>query len=263
VLNFLRAQWPLILGILTGPIGLAVVLIIKYWAQISGAFTSAYHSVVGTGTALVGWVAGLPGKVGGALSSLGGKVYSAAVGGFARLKAGATTEAAKMLTYVGGLPGQIKSAVGDLSGLLADEGKHIVQGLWSGISSLGDWLAGKISSLVKDKIPGPVRKVLGINSPSKVMAELGTFIGQGLVVGITGQQGAVAGAMASLASVPTAPSLIAGTATVAAAGTSGLASGTRVYIVLEDGTELAAYVDTRVDRSTSTLATAARAGRKQ
>jgi len=34
VFGWFKANWPLILGIITGPIGLAVVLVIKYWDQI-------------------------------------------------------------------------------------------------------------------------------------------------------------------------------------------------------------------------------------
>jgi hypothetical protein len=42
-----------------------------------------------------------------------------------------------------------------------------------------------------------------------------------------------------------------------------LHAGQRLYLVLADGTQLDAYVDTRVDRSTSSTTTAARAGRKR
>lgn len=48
VLNFARAHWPLILGILTGPIGLAVGLVVKYWGRIKGAFSSAVAWAKGT-----------------------------------------------------------------------------------------------------------------------------------------------------------------------------------------------------------------------
>lgn len=194
VVGFVRSNWPLLLGILTGPIGLAVYAIVHYWSQISGAFASAYRGTVSTGRSLVGWVAGLPGRVASGLASLGSRVYSAAVGGFGRLKSGASSEANKMLTYVGGIPGQIKSKLGNLGGLLKSAGVEVITGLWSGISSMGDWLGRKVAGLVKDQIPGPVRKILDMHSPSKVMAALGRFAGLGLIQGLMGTSSQLAAA---------------------------------------------------------------------
>lgn len=56
VFDWVKSNWPLLLGILTGPVGLAVVLIIRYWDQItdgaravwaflSGAFSSVWSTV--------------------------------------------------------------------------------------------------------------------------------------------------------------------------------------------------------------------------
>lgn len=48
VLNFARAHWPLILGIITGPIGLAVGLVVKNWGRIRSAFAAAVAWAKGT-----------------------------------------------------------------------------------------------------------------------------------------------------------------------------------------------------------------------
>lgn len=42
LIGWVKANWPLILGIITGPIGLAVWAIQHYWSQISAAFSSAW-----------------------------------------------------------------------------------------------------------------------------------------------------------------------------------------------------------------------------
>jgi phage-related minor tail protein len=65
-------------------------------------------------------------------------------------------------------------------------GGDIVHGLANGITDLGGWIAGKVTSFVKDHIPRTIQKVLGINSPSRVTKELGKWAGIGLVVGLTG-----------------------------------------------------------------------------
>lgn len=63
-------------------------------------------------------------------------------------------------------------------------GKNVVEGLWAGISSMGNWLKDKIVGFVKDKIPGAIKSALGIKSPSKVAAALGIQVPAGLSQGI-------------------------------------------------------------------------------
>lgn len=53
VLGFLKAKWPWIIGILTGPVGLAVVAIAKNWTKIKSGASS-----------VVDWIKGIPGKIG-------------------------------------------------------------------------------------------------------------------------------------------------------------------------------------------------------
>ncbi|MDP1441901.1 transglycosylase SLT domain-containing protein [Priestia megaterium] len=47
VLSFLQNNWPLLLAIITGPIGLAVYAVIKYWDQIKSATITAFNAVTG------------------------------------------------------------------------------------------------------------------------------------------------------------------------------------------------------------------------
>lgn len=63
-------------------------------------------------------------------------------------------------------------------------GTSLITGLWNGINSMGGWLRSKIIGFVADKIPGPVKKALGINSPSRLFAEFGRNIDEGLAQGI-------------------------------------------------------------------------------
>lgn len=70
VIDFLKNNWPLILGILTGPIGLAVALIIKHWETIKSAAAGVFTFVSGQFTSLVGFISGLPGKIGAAAAGM-------------------------------------------------------------------------------------------------------------------------------------------------------------------------------------------------
>jgi hypothetical protein len=54
-----------------------------------------------------------------------------------------------------------------------------------------DYLVGKITSWVKDVLPDPVEKALGISSPSKVFEGIGINSAEGLVQGLTKGKGSV------------------------------------------------------------------------
>lgn len=82
---------------------------------------------------------------------------------------------------------------------LGDIGTRIMQGLANGISSG----IGKVKSAIS-KLAGLVPKwakdILGINSPSRVMMEVGAYTGQGMEVGILNSIRAIKKASASMAS---------------------------------------------------------------
>jgi TP901 family phage tail tape measure protein len=80
-----------------------------------------------------------------------------------------------------------------------DAGSNIVRGLWQGISQLGGWIATNITNWAKQHIPGPILRFFGIQSPSRLMAQYGQYIAQGLAVGINKGSRDVAAASGNLA----------------------------------------------------------------
>lgn len=78
-------------------------------------------------------------------------------------------------------------------------GKDVVKGLWNGIQDMGGWLKNKVVQFVKDKIPGPVKKALGIQSPSRVFAAIGREIPRGAAIGINKSAGLVEKAVTNMA----------------------------------------------------------------
>jgi hypothetical protein len=48
VFNWIKANWPLLLGILTGPFGLAIALIIRYWSQIGAGAANVVSTIAST-----------------------------------------------------------------------------------------------------------------------------------------------------------------------------------------------------------------------
>jgi tape measure domain-containing protein len=146
------------------------------WAGIRSVFTTVVNFIKG---GVTGWVGGIGRLISGGISRVRG-VWSS---GWSSIRSTVTTYGGKVLDFVKGLPGKITGFFRSLPGKLVEIGKNIIQGLIRGIKGAWGAVTGVVSSLV-DKIPGPIRKMLGIHSPSRVMAEIGKFITQGLVVGM-------------------------------------------------------------------------------
>src|SRR5690606_23262584 len=66
---------------------------------------------------------------------------------------------------------------------LWDLGKDVIDGFWEGVKDIWgdfvDWLWSKLRSL-----PGIIKDFFGIKSPSRLMMELGGYIGEGFAIGI-------------------------------------------------------------------------------
>ena len=62
-------------------------------------------------------------------------------------------------------------------------GTHIVTGLWNGIKNAKDWVLNKIKGFGSSVLNG-IKKIFGINSPSRKTAEIGRFLVKGLAVGL-------------------------------------------------------------------------------
>jgi phage-related protein len=77
VWDWIKKNWPLLLGILTGPIGLAVVLIGKNWDKIKAGAGAVKDWIVDKFDAVVGFFRNLPGRVTSAVSGLFDGIKSA------------------------------------------------------------------------------------------------------------------------------------------------------------------------------------------
>lgn len=76
-------------------------------------------------------------------------------------------------------------------------GKNLIQGLWNGIKSVKDWIMDKISGFASSIVNG-IKSFFGINSPSRVFAEIGMYLDKGLAKGIVDNTDVVSKAMNEL-----------------------------------------------------------------
>lgn len=107
----------------------------------------------------------------------------------ARLQAGFTSAFSSVQAWVGNIVGNIQgfvsnclTALSNLPSAVVSIGENLVKGLWNGISDKVDWVCDKIKGMGKE-IEKAIKKVFGIASPSKVFAEIGDYLAQGLGVG--------------------------------------------------------------------------------
>lgn len=73
----------------------------------------------------------------------------------------------------------IVSGIGSLMSRVIDIGTQIVNGIWQGIQNAISWFTNQVTSFFSG-IVGGVKKVLGIKSPSRVFAEIGGYMAEGL-----------------------------------------------------------------------------------
>ncbi|MFC9680011.1 phage tail tape measure protein [Streptomyces sp. NPDC056948] len=151
--------------------------------------------------ALVAWVTTMPGKVASAVSSMASKLAARAAAAWQAFQVATAKKVVAFIGYVRSLPGKISAGIGSLNRLLVSKGTAVVQGLWSGIQSMGGWIKSKLLGWARSMIPGPIAKALGIASPSKVTRAQGRWIARGLIDGLTGSSKQVKSASTKLADI--------------------------------------------------------------
>ena len=90
----------------------------------------------------------------------------------------------EMLTDIGKSIGDIIQSIVDAfaSNPLVEVGQNLIKGLWQGINDMKDWIIGLITGFANGVVD-KIKDIFGIHSPSKVFAEIGSFLAQGLGVG--------------------------------------------------------------------------------
>lgn len=115
------------------------------------------------------------------LTTTGNNIKSAISSAWDSVKTTASTKWANISNTVSTLWSNLKTSVGEVE--WTSIGSNLVSGIKSGISnawsSFSGFVSDKFSSVV-DSVKG----VFGINSPSKVFAEIGEYLDEGLIVGL-------------------------------------------------------------------------------
>lgn len=81
VFNWLKENWPLVLAIITGPIGLAVLAVTRNWQTIKDGFTAVKNWIRDRVNDVVGFITGIPDRIASAASSIGSTIVNGIKGG--------------------------------------------------------------------------------------------------------------------------------------------------------------------------------------
>jgi hypothetical protein len=106
------------------------------------------------------------------------------------IQTGITSAKDALIQKVTDITDGIKKVFTDLAQAWKDIGKGIVDGIGAGITGAKDALMEKAKGLA-NSLPGWVKEVLGISSPSKVFMAIGRDVVDGLIAGIESRSGAL------------------------------------------------------------------------
>ena len=115
VFDWLKTNWPLVLAILTGPIGIAVLVITKNWDTIKAAFTAVKNWIGDRVSDIVGFITGIGGRIAGAVSTM----WSGIKSGFTKAKDWIHDRVNDIVGFVTGIGDRIKDSVGKLAGIVS------------------------------------------------------------------------------------------------------------------------------------------------
>lgn len=197
VVSFVSALPGRVIGAITGLLASITSWAAGVWSRARSAFITGVNNAVAA-------VTGLPGRVISGVSSLIGRIASWASSTWSRARSAFITGVSNVVSTVSGLPGRVVSALSGLGGRLYSTGTSMIQGLINGIKAA----AGRVAEAAKSVVTGAIdaaKRVLRINSPSRVFHDLGTSVGEGFISGLVDMQRTVARAGATMvsAAIPT------------------------------------------------------------
>lgn len=192
---------PIIVGI-ANTISTVVAAIQATWDAVWGAISSFFQSVWnGIVSFLSPIVNGIRSTITGAVTAIQStwtSVWSSISGFFSGIWNGMRNAVSSAVGSIGntvrGIKDTVFGALAGAGGWLYDTGRNLIQGLINGIGDMFGWVRDKICSL-GDNILGWAKGVLGIGSPSKIFAQYGRWLDEGLAIGIGDAAGQVGKAM--------------------------------------------------------------------
>ena len=182
----------------------------KLWDAIVGIFKAAWEAIKKVWSTVTGWFSNLWGGI----EAGAGKAWEGIKNTINKAREGVQKAWGSVKGWFSNLWGNVKSGISNAWGGIKDWfsnlqpvewmrgawenvgtffenlgprfyewGKNLLQGLWNGITSMVDKIVEGMKNIGR-RIANGFKSILGINSPSRLFAEYGLNITQGLVVGL-------------------------------------------------------------------------------
>lgn len=201
--NFFKAIFEGIYNAIAWYVGLWITVITTVlnaiWSVITTIWNAIYNFIAPIISNIYNFIAGVFRNVLNFVSSIWNSVYGTISGAVGKIWGAVTGTFNNVVGFLGGIGSKIIGIFSGAGKWLFDAGKNIIDGLINGAGSL----LSNIGKFFLDKVPGfirePFKKALGIASPSKLFAQYGGFIVEGLADGITKNAGMAIKAAAGLA----------------------------------------------------------------
>jgi uncharacterized membrane protein len=179
VVDWAMAHWKLLLILLTGGLGVLVVLFVSNFTKIKNFVTAAFNAIVTAGQVIINWFRLLPGRIWDFIKGLPGTLLNLGINVVHSFVNGVISVAGTIWNWFKSLPQKIwDSAVQGPAGMLFRLGANfinwIVEGFKNAVSSVVNWF--------KD-LPGKILGALGISSPPAWAISAGEWIIKGVLKG--------------------------------------------------------------------------------
>lgn len=168
-------------NVINGNMNTARALFTRAWTSIKSVVTGAIRGVWSVITSTLGRITSAWRNAWNGAKNL----LSAAWNG---IRSAVSSGVGRVMSLVGSMPGRIKGLFSGAGRWLLNAGRNIVQGLLNGAGQL----LPRIGQFFLNKLPGfirePFKRALGIRSPSRVFAQYGQNISEGVTVGVAAKQ---------------------------------------------------------------------------
>lgn len=174
----------LIASVIGGVVKAAIDVLGGVLAGVFTAIGSVIAGVINVISEFIEIITGIFNTIGGLLKGIFTGDWSTFVEGLKSIGTGILEFFGGIIEAIGGVLAGIAEAIGGVVGGVFDLGVSIVQGLIDGI---GSFISNAITAVVDffTSIIDAIKNFLGIHSPSTVFAEIGGFLIEGLLQGIT------------------------------------------------------------------------------
>lgn len=160
VVGFIKAHWKLLFVALTGPIGLAMLVIAKHWSKIMAGVGNVIGFIRSHWKLLLAILAGPFGVAVLLIVRNFDKIRSAAssVADFVRGQFG------NVVDFMRGIPGKIAAMAGAYLSAGKSLGSHIISGIFSGLKAIGGF-AGDLAGSIKGAVNSALHLPFTIHGP--------------------------------------------------------------------------------------------------